>query len=932
MRLHALAIALTFLGCPWALARIEVDFDREVRPILVANCYACHGPHDETREAGLRFDQPAVATARLKSGKRAIVPGSPQESEILLRLCSGDPKVHMPPIDHPALTNAQVETIRKWIEEGAKFSPPWAMSKLTQAAVPVCAEEDWCTSDIDRFLLSSRERLGLRAPTRDLDSASLIRKLSFDLRGLPPTQGEVEQFLADPSPVAFARIVDQFLAESAFGERWGRHWLDLARYAETLGHEFDYEMPDAWRYRDYVIDAFNRDLPVDRFISEQIAGDLLEPRAAIGLPNAAPVGTGWWFLGPAVHAPVDLRQDEADRIAGCVDVAGRSLLGMSLACARCHDHKFDPIPTRDFYALAGVVRNTRRVNAFVTTDLNAPGLLQRALEAYDRANALIPPPSASRAPSPVGSVNRIDDLADSGASWKKSGTAFVAAGRTIALDSAGNLLLGECGTIDSARWGATQVGSARSATLPVDHRYIHVRLRGSDATIRLIVDNYWLDERNPLLFEGLLRKLPHQEGAGEWRVETFDLARFNGERAYLELVDEGAGSIEVDWVASSDEQAPPDHSVWDVDEIPLIEQPLEQQQQIVAELAIAHEALDALSRCTPPVRALVAEEGGQFDEPVHIRGASHAPGDSVPRGELTLLASDGAARATGSGRLELAARLTDPATPFLWRTMANRVWMKLFGRGIVDTPDDFGQLGAPPWSPELLDVLALQLARDRSLKSLIRSIVHTHAYRAASDNDDLSTCWSPMAVRRLDAESIRDAMLCASGRLNPAQGGPSVPAHLTSYMQGRGRPEHSGPVDGDGRRSVYLAVRRNFLDPFMQAFDAPVPSTSCGRRHSTNVPAQTLALLNSEVVHALAGVWGEKVSASQATEDGRIETMWYAAYSRAPTSQERTAARDFLAAERSSTAESIDIAGRERLVYSALAHSLFATKEFIYLR
>jgi hypothetical protein len=259
------------------------------------------------------------------------------------------------------------------------------------------------------------------------------------------------------------------------------------------------------------------------------------------------------------------------------------------------------------------------------------------------------------------------------------------------------------------------------------------------------------------------------------------------------------------------------------------------------------------------------------------------------------------------------------------------VWLKLFGRGIVETPDDFGQLGAAPWSRELLDHLAAKLARGATFKELIREVVLSRAYRAEADDDTLPpNAWGPLAVRRLDAEAIRDAMLAASGRLDATVGGPSVPARLTEHMQGRGRPGASGPVDGAGRRSVYIAVRRNFLDPFMQAFDQPVPATTCGKRHTSNVPAQALALLNSDLAHEFASFWGKRLAAQDgATDDARIESMWFAAFARAPRDDERSAAREFLASERAAAA---DANTRESAAYTALAHALFSTKEFVFLR
>ena len=940
------------------VALAAVDYDREVRPVLVARCYACHGPDAETRKAGLRLDTFDGATAMLKSKARAIVPGDRSASALLHRLNTVDPDLRMPPDGREPPTAKEIEIIEAWIAAGAQYTQPWAFRAIEDSAAPMVREVEWPRSDIDRFVLATRESAGLAAPTHDINPSALLRRASFDLTGLPPREADLRAFAADPSDTAFAAFVDRALASTAYGERWGRHWLDLARYAETLGHEFDYGIPDAWRYRDYVIDALNADIPPARFVSEQIAGDLLSPRAGMGLANAAPIGTAWWFLGPATHAPVDVRHDEADRIAGAVDVAGRSLFGLSIACARCHDHKFDPIPTTDFYALVGVARNTRRVLGFIDTDALAA---QRALEvqAALEAAALIvggTPSPRTVDPQIARALICIDDAHDGGAAWTRSGNAFGVANAqsnaacTIALASNDALRVAENGTIDSARIDTRLVGSARSPAFSVEKRFLHMRVRGASSWLRVVVDNYWLDEQNALLFEGMRRRLGDVDAKAplrdprdfEWRVETFDLLRFPGERGYVEIVDDGGGWIEVDAIIASDDATPPaltpatGNTAWDSDGPSIVEVDLH-STALDALRAKAVAARDALISCTPPIRALVAEESGDFNEPVHVRGSSRDYGEIAPRAQLAIFNTAVATVAptpavSGSGRLAFAHAITNPDQPYLWRTLANRVWLKLLGRGIVETPDDFGQLGAAPWSRALLDHLAIKLAHGATLKQLIREIVLTRAYRAAGDGEETHVnAWSPLIVRRLDAESIRDAMLAASGRLDDVHGGPSIATHLNDHMQGRGRPGQSGPIDGSGRRTVYLETRRNFLDPFLQAFDQPVPATTCGMRHASNVPAQALAFLNSELVLELARWWGTRLASDAASEDARIESMWFAAFARAPIVSEREQARNFLEGERAAMTTA-DATARDGAAYSALCHALFCAKEFVFLR
>jgi len=942
--LRSVALMTALLAGAGRVAAAGPDFSRSVRPVLAAKCYACHGPDAEARKAGLRLDTFEGATARLKSDVTAIVPGKPSDSALLSRVVHADPDERMPPQGEP-LTTEEVRTLEQWIAAGAPYAEPWAFRPLQDPPVPAVQDAGWCRGEGDAFVLAQRESARRGAPKRDVDPVAWLRRLSFDLRGLPPSPEEIRAFVADLSPGRDARWVDRFLADPAFGERWGRHWLDLARFAETMAHEFDFEIPYAWRYRDYVVEAFNTDLPPARFVSEQIAGDLMPPRPGLGLPNAAPIGTAWWFLGPSTHAPVDVRQDEADRLAGAVDVAGRSLFGLSIACARCHDHKFDPIPTRDFYALFGVARNTRRIEGFVDADPRMAERCQAAREALETAGRISGAVATTRPTTTSPAVTVLDDVTRGGAGWSRSGRAFDAAGALVALDAAGELRAAETGTLDSARLAPALTGSARSGDHSINRRYVHLRIRGSDAPFRAVIDNYWLDKHVGLLFEGFRRRLPKAEGAEAakdprdlpWRIETFDFARYQGERVHFEIEDDGPGWIEIDTILATDDPTPPLVEQWDVDG------PATGINPPAAGLAEARrkavESRDALLACTPPIRALIADEGGPLDERIHVRGAAHRYGEPAPLARLSVLGEGQPAPVEGSGRRALLAALTDPGRPFFWRTTANRIWLKLFGRGIVETPDDFGQLGGTPWSPELLDHLASRLAQGQTVKQVIRDITLSHAYRAAADPGEApGDIWAPLAVRRLDAEEIRDALLSASGHLDRRIGGTSVRARLTEHMQGRGRPGSSGPVDGDLRRSVYLETRRNFLDPFLQAFDQPAPATACGRRHASNVPAQSLALMNGELVHLIAQRWADSLvpeagasTSSPARDRERIEQLWLSAFARWPRPEEIGVALDFLDAERASTHTETPLA-RERAAYAALSHSLFASKEFVFLR
>ncbi len=911
-------LPLSIALCAVAQAALPqaVDFDREVRPVLAARCYRCHGPDPSSRRAGLRLDLAEFATTQLASGARAIVPSDPQASALLWRIHHSDLDERMPPEGHDALTASEMETLERWVSEGAHYTPPWAFTPLVRATVPSVRNESWPLGELDRFVLAKLEAHAI-APSLDAQAEVLLRRIAFDLTGLPPSAALREKYLHDGSEAMLGEIVDELLASRAFGERWARHWLDCVRYSETLGHEFDYAIPHAWRYRDWVIDAFNRDLPVSQFVTEQVAGDSATPRAVAGVANnVAPIATSFWWMGQATHAPTDVRQDEADRHANSIEVFGKAFLGLTVSCARCHDHKFDPIPTTDFYSLLGVLRSTQRVVGFSEADAT----ITTAVEAAHRAILALTSGVHSVIPESSAEASAFLEDFSPGFSdrWHSIGWAFSLPQPVSRTD--GSL---DADTLDSGRMHPKLQGSLLSNPFTITNRFAYARMRGNVGSLRVIVDNYWLNEANALLFESC-----SQHPSAEWRTAKIDLGRFLGERAYIEILDDGDGAIEVDWIACGNGEAPLDDDAPTCD-APLSSSAVSSVREAAAALAATIDSAASIGRTLEARDAVVG-----FDEPVHVRGKAAQYGEGTPRAALSFLApSRGAQVASGSGRRELATAMLAPSSPFVWRTLANRVVHHLLGRGIVRTPDDFGQLGRPPTHPELLDALALRLRDHQSLKALIREVVLSRTYRQSSDpsvdaldKDSDNEFFSRAMVRRLDGEAIRDSMLVAAGSLDAHMGGPSVPVYLDEFMTGRGRPSTSGPLDGANRRSIYLEVRRNFLDPFMQVFDAPVPSTTVGCRNRSNVPAQSLAMLNDPLVHELAKRFADRVLLESKDSDAAaVDAAFLAAYGRAATEADRADISDFLAEETR--------AGRSRAgAWVALCHVLFNAKEFTHLR
>ncbi len=1058
----ALALIVMSLG---AVDRARGDdagalefFEKSVRPVLAERCQTCHG--GSKQKGGLRLDS---RTSVLQGGETgpAIVPGKPDESLLIGAVKYAD-DLQMPPKSR--LAPAEVAALTRWVEMGAPWpggsleSTPgnkitasktfdlgqrrashWAWRAIEATTPPEVHDSSWPADPIDRYLLARLESQGLK-PAGDADRRVLIRRLTFDLTGLPPTPAEVDAFQDDREEGAEARVVDRLLASPRFGERWGRHWLDLVRYAESRGHEFDATIPNAWHYRDYVIHAFNADLPYRQFVTEQIAGDLLqEPRIDRETgANESLIGTGFWFLGEEVHSPVDIRQDEADRLDNRIDVFSKAFLGLTVACARCHDHKFDAISQSDYYALSGfLVSSGYRQARFETIDRErqAAESLQRlrdnarrrllpiaaraARSRLDRLTVeLENARSDSHHPLHASLVGRTGN--DPVANERPGARLIVDFGKLDALDRrqdgyAFGLRPVRPGDLDLSGDGSTlridlvplatarRDPAFRSLNLAKGTQQDHGQLGSwnrSGQTLRtpefsIGSGRLWYLVKGPghayaavnqhLLVAGplhgaLLRDWP--DTGKTWRWIAHDLTAYPGHRTHIEFTPNGANDLEIARVVESDHEPEPivipsvaprgsiqalatetldrmegdnlDEShasiaAWifrQVDRINPSEGP-EARAAILAEAErlrqaerSAEDRLEPASTTTPAMA-----DGSGVNEHLHIRGSAKTPGAEVPRRFLEAIAGprplleSSTAEEPGSGRLALAEEVVGPSNVFASRVIVNRVWHHLFGRGIVASVDNFGVLGERPSHPELLDHLADRFVRDGwSIKRLIRTIVLTRAYRMSSRPDPLTDAADPenrllhrMSVRRLEAEPIRDAILAVSGRLNERIGGSSVPVHLTAFMEGRGRPGTSGPIDGEGRRSLYLSTRRNFLSPMMLAFDAPIPFSSVGRRNVSNVPAQALILMNDPFVIGQARLWADHVLESEGTPPGRVEAMYRTAFARPATPEERTDALEFVKTQGVEYGLAEGALTSDPRPWADLAHVLLNAKEFVFI-
>lgn len=917
-------------------------FETRIRPVLAAHCADCHGL--DVQKGGLRVDHGGFLLRGGENGP-AVVPGDTDASRLLRAVGYGDVDLQMPPSGK--LPDAAIADLRAWIAGGAwwpdepepdaaraevfdlqaRRAAHWAWHPPVAPPIPA-TRGDWGRGPVDRFILAGLEAAGL-SPAPPADAATLFRRAHFDLTGLPPSAADARAFAEDTAPDAFDRAVDRMLDSPHFGEHWGRKWLDLTRYAETYGFEQDFAIPEAWRYRDYVVRAFNADVPYDQLLREHIAGDLLEyPRRHPDTgANESILGTGWWGMHQAQHAPVDVRLDRAERVDNQIDVFSKAFLGMTVSCARCHDHKFDAISAADYHALAGIFRSVRQDLAELDPDGGHAAAARRLGGLHARGTRLLadqlPALAPPRAPHDGGVL--FADFADGYAEWFPSGPAFGTAptGAAAWMPHQDGARPVPPGMAHSGTLGGGLRGTLRSATFTITHDRIHFVAAGRRATIRLIVEGYTLRGEVPLLFESTAVEVNH--GPEPRWIEMADLGKYRDCQAHIELVDPGAGWLGVDRIVFSDGPPPPSPEAGPGETI--------HSPRIAP---VLRRMAEADARIPPPVRAFAVADGNGLDMPVYIRGNPKTPGAVVPRGFLEAIAGPAQSPVgPGSGRLALADYLLDPANPLTARVMVNRVWHHLFGRGLVASVDNFGATGQPPTHPELLDHLAIRFeAEGWWIKRLIRELVLSETYRMdsapanhrAEALDPANTLLHRMPLRRLPAEPIRDALLAVAGTLDATVGGVPVPAYLSPFTGGHRRPEVSGPMDGARRRSIYLEVRRNHLPGFLQVFDFPSPDTTHGARNVSNVPAQSLTLLNDPFVVEQAAAWAARLCADGALPpERRVDALYWEALGRAPRAEERAAALAFVRAR--AAADPRGEAG----AWADLCHVVFTLKEFIFI-
>lgn len=940
--LFLLAFPVLGVGAAEPSAADLDHFEKQVRPVLIDHCFECHG--EKKQKGGLRLDSRAAVLAGGDLGP-AIVLGKPEASPLITAVQYEDEDMQMPP--NRKLSDTKIAALTEWVKRGAVwpgektdpaaapsakssdmvFTPEmkghWAFQAIRKPTLPLAAAHP-----IDAFLDARITAAGV-VPAPPADARTLIRRITFDLTGLPPTPAEVDAYLvetqhADRADSAYEKLVGRLLESPHHGEHWARHWLDVARYADSNGSEVDHAMSNAWRYRDYVVRAFNDDMPFDRFVQEQIAGDLLP-----GADASTLAATGFLMIGPKSLADLDKPRLIADVVDEQVDTVGRAFMGLTMGCARCHDHKFDPIGDEDYYALAGIFTSTRMMNVSkrVATWTERPfGEQSRTQrEALETKLAALRSERDAVVKSPTVEKSRL----------------VLAADAPFLLIEAEQFARGNV-RVERDQLGLG-IGVVRTRMEYPDHIEYEFELpRAGEYQLEM---RYAAKESRPtqLIINGNLEEMDAAaEVTGDWtpkaqRWFVQGCYPFQMGKNLLTFHRDGPVPLFDKLLIGNPSDKPHSRSVKPEPAKSEIGGPTKPfLARLDAEISSTEKTLEQLPMVMAPFDGPVA------DAPILVRGNPAMRGAIVPRG-FPKIVSGLNARLPGpeqSGRLELARWLTHPHHPLTSRVIVNRVWHWHFGQGLVRSPDNFGLRGEKPTHPELLDWLANWFVDNGwSLKKLHALICTSHAYRRASrtgaavgsDPENLLLAHFPR--RRLTAEELRDGMLATSGLLDRTLGGSLMNVLNRTYANGGNAPadvakqmHYETP-----RRSIYLPVIRTALHDFFAVFDYPDPGMLTGQRASTTVAPQALFLMNSPFLQAQATAFARRVQALSENDETRLHAAYMMAFARPPSAGEVRGALAFLDGDAAALQTANDQAPRAS-AWTRLCHALLASNEFLYLR
>jgi hypothetical protein len=865
----------------WAAASREglEFFEKKIRPVLAENCYGCHSDRGKKPQGELRLDMMEWMLRGGASGKPAVVPGDPEKSLLILAVRQTDAKLQMPPGDK--LIPEQIKDLEQWIKMGAPAPKDkntvaaaatydwseaknfWSFQPVKSVEPPKVRNEAWAKSPIDHFVLAKLEEKGLK-PIGNADRLTLIRRATFDLTGLPPALEEIDAFLADRSPNAFEKVVDRLLASTAYGEKWGRHWLDVVRYADTAGDNSDYPVPAGYRYRNYVIESFNKDKPYDQFIREQIAGDLLPALSREETEKEKYekiVATGYLAMSRRFGS----RNENMNlTIDDTIDNMGKAFLGLSTACARCHDHKFDPIPTKDYYALYGIFNSSRY--SFPGSEIYKHPAEYVALESGEKAQRFY---------SQQQELNDLDDRHE--------------------------FLVAEKGT--AARNKKAKEQAAKDAAQPV----ATAPATGKEKRVEAARNN---NETNDNAWP---RKAEPKPETPKTSLTGYPLrpADFNRDAD--------------NWGRAGQSKRMPEENDAEL-------------KQINARIAELHAQLAKVDK------AYAVVEGLPKNARVHRKGDLKNWGDEAPRGFLTILGGQTLpADYKGSGRDLLAGWIADAKNPLTSRVMVNRIWEYHFGKGLVQTPNDFGARGKAPTHPELLDWLASRFVADGwSVKKMHKLMMLSHVYQLSSRDNPQSASRKPQAVdvnndylwrfnrRRLEAEEIRDSILAVAGTLDRSVGGEHpFPAETTWRFT---QHEQFFAAYDTNRRSIYVMQQRLKKHPFFEVFDGADQSATTDVRGQSITPVQALFLMNSPLMHEQSDQFAGRVGMAFGSVAEQINYAFRLALGRTANLPEIKEARAYLQQARQELATAK--MPEENLTCAALASYLrvvLGSNEFLYV-
>ena len=931
-------MVLVSLGAPGA----PVDFNRQVRPILVEHCYPCHGPDEAKRKAGLRLDQPEGAAQRLKSGVRAVVPGRTAESRLLGVITSADPDEHMPPASTGKQLSAdQVSVLRRWIEEGATWRGHWAYQPIADPEPPAVKQAGWGRNGIDAFILARLESEGL-APSLEADRRTLLRRVTLDLTGLPPTVEEVDAFLADGSAGAYETLVDRLLNSQAYGERMAVPWLDLARFADSDGYHADAPR-SMWQYRDWVIQAFNANQPFDRFVIDQLAGDLLPAPTLDQRVATAFNRNGMSSTEGGADPDEYLNKYVTDR----VNTFGTVFLGSSIQCAECHNHKYDPFTQREYYQLydffnripeKGLDSDPAPPFIQVPTARQASDLkaLQASVQGLEsRHAALLSDPrrdwqaaqaawEEAWAAGGAGGSGGPDGLRLG--PWRRVGPFAEADGKAAFQRDFGpekaafapDAVFGD----DRKAWvveAGWKDGAVQALSSDLGATYLHRILTASQVRTQALFFGsddglkVWLNGR-----EILAKDVSRGVAANQDEVQA--ALREGENHLLLKVVNRGGAS---GFYFATDREAgdPKAVALREIARLPADRRSEAQARELrehyrttrIPEVKELGERLtaerkrrDDLNRSIPTLRVMDDMKEGRPSH-IRVRGDYRSKGERVTA-DVPTSCLPPARYASGTNRLDLARWLVDPAHPLTARVAVNRFWAMFFPNPIVRTANEFGTNGQPPTHPELLDWLARRFIDDGwDVKAQLRRIVLSATYRQASrvtpelqrrDPENLLLARGPRF--RLPAEMLRDNALAVSGLLSQRIGGVSVrpyqPPGLWEEKMFAGNSYQVGQGEDLYRRSLYTLWKRTVPNPTLQTFDAPDRALCTVQRPSTCTPLQAFVTLNDVTYLEAARFFAARIlrEVPGHAPEARLDFAMKALLARPPSDRERAALKALL--------------------------------------